>query len=541
LRGAIVRFTRDLNLSTTTHLIVTEARGAKYEAAVSAAVAASSGAPTVHIVHASWIEECWRQGRLVDYQRHGVIEPKTTAIDNLNDTVTKPASDTSKGIDLERDLDQLLASGSSLQSNLSWTFSSCHCLLAGFTDPMDDMVKDLSGVHAKLCRLLRRHMGTIYWEWNDVNAAALTHVLVPDHCMDETTRYVTRVHDMIFQSRSIDHCRICVLCRMTMTSRAKEYGLALVSPRWVVDSCRHGKLLPISSVYLPELLPTTPLPTVPAAKVARVDSESARNGAIRKRRLPSAIFQGRVFVLLRVAPSADMVDFSSTDLEALVTCHGGQLLSDTILRALQSDGKGSFGGKRTCYVVCWGGGSGTSWSQQEEWHPLLPLVRRDRLCDVISVTPIWLQTSVTEQQCISPQRYPDLFVPTKYPMYKFNSIKRVADGKGTLAVCRESKTDTIRLSITGFSGFRRSSLVHLIQAMGGVYDDDMLKSTTHLLVQTISDNPKGNDTNEDHSRGPKYCKALEWKLQIVDVEWLFQVARHGSVLMHELPHNVVGG
>jgi hypothetical protein len=120
---------------------------------------------------------------------------------------------------------------------------------------------------------------------------------------------------------------------MTMIRRAKEYELAVVSPRWVVDSCRHGKLLPISSVYLPELLPTTPLPTAPAAKVARVDSDTARNGASRKRRLPSAIFHGRVFVLLRVAPSAEIIDFSSTDLEALVTCHGGQLLSDTIERA----------------------------------------------------------------------------------------------------------------------------------------------------------------------------------------------------------------
>jgi twin BRCT domain len=315
-----------------------------------------------------------------------------------------------------------------------------------------------------------------------------------------------------------------------MTSRAKEYGLILVSPRWVVDSCRLGQLLPVSSVYLPELQPTTPLPTAPAAMVARMDSDSARNGVSRKRRSPSAIFHGRVFVLLRAAPSANMVDFSSTDLEALVTCHGGQLLSDTILRALQSDGKGSFGTKRTCYVVCWGGGSGVSLSQQEEWHPLLPIVRRDCLCDVISVTPIWLQTCVTEQQCIPPHRYPDLFVPTKYPMYKFNGTKGVASGKGTLAVCGVSQTDTIRLSITGFSGFLRTSLVHLIQAMGGVYDDDMLKSTTHLLVETIDKNgPKSNDSNEHHSRGPKYSKALEWKLQIVDLEWLlFQVARHGS-------------
>jgi twin BRCT domain len=134
---------------------------------------------------------------------------------------------------------------------------------------------------------------------------------------------------------------------------------------------------------------------------------------------------------------------------------------------------------------------------------------------------------VTEQECIPPQRYPDVFVPTKHPMYKFNDIKR-ANGNDRLAVCGKSKSDTIRLSITGFSGFRRSSLVHLIQAMGGVYDDDMLKSTTHLLVETINNNSNGNDTNEHHSRGPKYSKALEWNLQIVDVEWLFQVARHGS-------------
>jgi twin BRCT domain len=144
---------------------------------------------------------------------------------------------------------------------------------------------------------------------------------------------------------------------------------------------------------------------------------------------------------------------------------------------------------------------------------------------VISVTPIWLQTCVTEQRCIPPQQYPDLFVPMKDFMHKFNGTKRATNGNDRLAL---SKTDTIRLSMTGFSGFRRSSLVHLIQAMGGIYDDDMLKNTTHLLVETISNNSKGNNMNEHHSPGPKYCKAMEWKLQIVDLGWLFQVARHGS-------------
>jgi twin BRCT domain len=204
---SLFRFSRDLNLSTTTHLIVNEAQGAKYEAAVSAVAAASSGADTLQIVRASWIEECWSQGQMVDCHRHGVIEPKTMAIDNLYDTMTKPVSDTNKRVDLERDLDQLLASGSSQQPNHSWSISSCHCLLAGFTDPTDEngtMVKDRSGVHGKLCRLLRLHMGTIYWEWNDINASALTHVIVPDYCMDETTRYVTRMHYKTFISESID-------------------------------------------------------------------------------------------------------------------------------------------------------------------------------------------------------------------------------------------------------------------------------------------------------------------------------------------------
>jgi hypothetical protein len=245
--GALIRFTRDLNLSTTTHLIVNEAQGAKYEAAASAVAAASSagGAPTLQIVHASWIEECWNRGQMVDCQRHGVIEPKTTSIDDFNDTVSQIASETSKGVDLERDLDQLLASGSCLQSDHAWTFSSCHCLLAGFMDPMDEndsMVQDRSSVHGKLCRLLRRHMGTIYWEWNDVNATALTHVIVPDHCMDETTRYVTSRarYDMHFRVVRLTIAEfVCALQNDNDQSsqgiwvgrRVAAMGRRLVSPR----------------------------------------------------------------------------------------------------------------------------------------------------------------------------------------------------------------------------------------------------------------------------------------------------------------------
>jgi len=58
--------------------------------------------------------------------------------------------------------------------------------------------------------------------------------------------------------------------------------------------------------------------------------------------------------------------------------------------------------------------------------------------------------------------------------------------------------------------------------MGATYDDSMRKSTTHLIVHVDDD----MDARQPAS-GPKYEKALQWKLHCVTLDWLFHVAEYG--------------
>jgi hypothetical protein len=71
---------------------------------------------------------------------------------------------------------------------------------------------------------------------------------------------------------------------------------------------------------------------------------------------------------------------------------------------------------------------------------------------------------------------------------------------------------SVRISITGFVGSKRTALIQLIQAIA-TYDDAMRTSTTHLICKEAS--------------GNKYDKALEWKLHIVSQEWLYHVMEYG--------------
>ena len=265
-------------------------------------------------------------------------------------------------------------------------------------------------------------------------------------------------------------------------------GPVFLSPGWVVDSCREGKLLPFLSIYLPVC-------RVVAIKMPKVEAEKA--GRI----VALSIFRGSVFVLLRVVPPEWAVDFDCTELGNVITQNGGQMLSQALLDALKAD-QAAAATKRTCYVICWGGAS------THDVHPLLSQVKRYQLCDVLHVAPVWLLTCATEQKCIQPSHLPELFQPNNRPMYAFSTKK---DGKGKKQI---SATSMKRISVTGFSGSHRTAIIHLITSMGGVYDDSMRTSTTHLICR-------------EAGVGKKHEKAVEWKLHVVSVSWLYHVARYG--------------
>jgi twin BRCT domain len=345
-----------------------------------------------------------------------------------------------------------------------------------------------------------------------------------------------------------------------MVTRTKDHGISLVSPRWVVESCQRGKRLSWSAVYLPECRQTT-APNADSDAVIKLDKESRKRRRSQKGEVSDSssvgVFRGCVFVLLRVAPPVERVDFAVSDVEAMITGPpgGGQILTRDVLDDMQSRNtkKASAASseqpnkQQTCYVVCWGGecgtgsssfggaddddGSGTtSWPKLEDRHPLLWQLKQQRLCHIVHTTPIWVQTCLTEQKRIAPKRYPELFQPTNYPLHLLSHKQTLHsnhhDSETSKMLDVTCPTTDMRISLTGFVGWQRSALIHFLQAMGATYDDALHPNTTHLLVADTVVQQNDNETLQQQ-RGAKYEKAVEWKISIVTLEWLYQGARCG--------------
>lgn len=275
-----------------------------------------------------------------------------------------------------------------------------------------------------------------------------------------------------------------------------------VSPRWIVACWKDDKLQS----------PGNFAPQYQAAPKKDISKKLKKSNEEKIGPKAASLFRGSVFVLLRVAPPDGTVDFDSQQLEQSIRTHAGQMLSMKLLEALKVDrraaAKDKNSIKRKCYVVCWGGGHTAS---HLTIHPLLSQVRRHDLCDLVEVTPVWLQTCCSEEKVVVVDRCPIALSPQKWPI---QSLVDENDG-----VSKENKgtkggvSSMLRISVTGFSGSRRSAMIHLIQAMGATYDDAMRTTTTHLICR--------------ESSGQKYEKALQWKLHVVKIDWLYYIAEHG--------------
>lgn len=153
----------------------------------------------IQIVKPSWIEACWKEQRLVDCStgsEHDLLTTTTTTnrvveekVDGV-DAATAHRRPTT--LSLEEALHQqlLLCNNSTTTSLLnnridnSWLFSGCHICLVGFNKTEaengdnDDDDDDLDGhvLYQQLTRLIRRCMGTIYWE-SSCNMNVITHMI----------------------------------------------------------------------------------------------------------------------------------------------------------------------------------------------------------------------------------------------------------------------------------------------------------------------------------------------------------------------------
>ena len=270
----------------------------------------------------------------------------------------------------------------------------------------------------------------------------------------------------------------------------------LVSPGWIL-SCWAEKQLIACLTYPPKFL----------------RKKKGLQPANKKTKHTINFFRENLFILIRVAPPKWAVDFSMTQLETSITAHGGQILSSKLVDALRADQKaGRAIRRRNCHVVGWG-----SYEPGKLIDPLVSQVKRHQLCDLLEVSPIWVHTCVKELKYLPPSAYPKLFTPSSRLLHFALAACDKNERPKSVTIPSDknnaSAHATIRISITGFTGFERTALVQFIQCLGGTYDDSMRTKTTHLICR--------------EARGNKFEKAVEWKRHVLTVDWLYHIASEG--------------
>jgi hypothetical protein len=120
---------------------------------------------------------------------------------------------------------------------------------------------------------------------------------------------------------------------------------------------------------------------------------------------------------------------------------------------------------------------------------------KENLCKIISVTPLWIKTCIAEKRDVNVSHFPYLFQPQLHH------------------VARLPSSVQITVAVSGFVGGERTGIRILLEAIGATYTDNMSKRNTHLISKTTS--------------GPKYTKALEWGIKVVNVDWLCHITKHG--------------
>lgn len=360
-----------------------------------------------------------------------------------------------------------------------------------------------------------------------------------------------------------------------------------VSPLWIIESYRNNSLQPTYE-YPPIDIAEIQSKTTSSSTDGKVKnltkhsvssrsnggtstignaSTTARDSATTTSTTTSTsrnIFRGCMFALMRIAPPSYAVDYDTKTLEQSIKRHGGQMVSLKLLDALRidvarssrnasritskaasvpssqrQDQSGSNATKKTCYVVCWGQ---IITQTHLALNPIISQLQRHKLCNVVLVTPIWLQTSIDVQKQIPPHRFPILYTPQPWLIHRYNcrngchddsrnmndkklmtnasdldlmNRKRLGnecDEKATKQMNSESnksKPKTVAnaqeqdlcISVTGFSNSERVAIRKLLSAMGVEYDGDMGTKCTHLICKEAVSQAQqlpgtGKDTTE---------------------------------------------
>lgn len=179
-------YTRDFQTSRNTHLIAQTSEGEKYKVAIRE--------PSIYVVQPSWLEACFAKKCRVEEAeyswKHDTGKRKKNSTSANSHNCKKPKQD------LLSSLTQCLTMNNADQHKYLLTprplFDSCQFYLVGFGESTNSEKE-----RVKLSQLIRRGMGTIFWEFQE---GVVTHVIVHNDSSD-AVRYVSElVHYLVFSS-----------------------------------------------------------------------------------------------------------------------------------------------------------------------------------------------------------------------------------------------------------------------------------------------------------------------------------------------------
>ena len=151
------------DLDQNTHLIIEQPQGAKFDLAMSS--------PEIYIVSPGWLDSCYRNWKRIP-ERDFCVQRKPV-LDNRKPPPPTPTTTTGTPQSLLDQLDKALGDREEIKSVFE-----CHFfLLLGFEEDLE--------LKKRLGKLIRRGLGTIYWEMTESTTMMILH----DTC-HEAIRYV---------------------------------------------------------------------------------------------------------------------------------------------------------------------------------------------------------------------------------------------------------------------------------------------------------------------------------------------------------------
>lgn len=214
-----------------------------------------------------------------------------------------------------------------------------------------------------------------------------------------------------------------------------------------------------------------------------------------------ATFRGDIFAIVQLKPPTGTVDLDKEEMELTITSHGGLMLTKRLFDAVRIDLRSAAKNRdatisnRKYYVVSTGGYS----LDHTNFFPLLADLTKLGV-KIVPVTPVWVTACVQDDNQYDAEEYPLLFQPQPWPIRLLNSPSAKVESR-------------FLVSLTGFVDSSRYGIIWMLKAIGANYTDNLTKRNTHLICRD--------------AEGAKYCKACEWGLNVVSVEWLYHVMRYG--------------